>query len=336
MRRPAPARLPSAIEVSVDLPMPGEPPSSTSEPGTRPPPSTRSSSPIPVFSRGIRGASTSASVTGLTARPVEGTGAPRSRPAAARRRGRRPSPRRPRRARREVGARLVDPHAARDVDEDVRTADPDAAVAAEDREHQREAVAIDPVGDPARRHQLARRDERLHLHQQRPRALHRGEHDAAGRAGGLAHERPRRPRPRPGRRRRISKTPTSFVEPKRFLSARSVRWVRSRSPSNCSTQSTRCSSTRGPASAPSFVTWPTSSDGDAALLGPPRDAVGDLAHLADRPGRAGQLAGVSVCTESTTQTSGRSASSVASRRRGPSPPARARPARLPAAARREA
>ena len=34
--------------VSVDLPIPGEPPSSTSEPGTRPPPSTRSSSPIPV------------------------------------------------------------------------------------------------------------------------------------------------------------------------------------------------------------------------------------------------------------------------------------------------
>ena len=34
--------------VSVDLPMPGEPPSRTSEPGTRPPPSTRSSSPMPV------------------------------------------------------------------------------------------------------------------------------------------------------------------------------------------------------------------------------------------------------------------------------------------------
>ena len=33
--------------VSVDLPIPGEPPSSTSEPGTSPPPSTRSSSPIP-------------------------------------------------------------------------------------------------------------------------------------------------------------------------------------------------------------------------------------------------------------------------------------------------
>ena len=33
---------------ACDLPIPGEPPSSTSEPGTRPPPSTRSSSAIPV------------------------------------------------------------------------------------------------------------------------------------------------------------------------------------------------------------------------------------------------------------------------------------------------
>ena len=32
---------------SVDLPMPGSPPSSTSEPGTRPPPSTRSTSRMP-------------------------------------------------------------------------------------------------------------------------------------------------------------------------------------------------------------------------------------------------------------------------------------------------
>ena len=44
-------RLPSAIAVSVDLPMPGEPPSRTTEPGTSPPPSTRSSSPIPVLRR---------------------------------------------------------------------------------------------------------------------------------------------------------------------------------------------------------------------------------------------------------------------------------------------
>ena len=54
-RRPAAARLPRAMFVSVDLPMPGEPPRSTREPGTRPPPSTRSSSPMPVCRRGTRG-----------------------------------------------------------------------------------------------------------------------------------------------------------------------------------------------------------------------------------------------------------------------------------------
>ncbi len=43
----AAAGAPSTMLVSVDLPIPGEPPSSTSEPGTSPPPSTRSSSPMP-------------------------------------------------------------------------------------------------------------------------------------------------------------------------------------------------------------------------------------------------------------------------------------------------
>ena len=37
----------AACSSSVDLPMPGSPPSSTTEPCTRPPPSTRSSSPMP-------------------------------------------------------------------------------------------------------------------------------------------------------------------------------------------------------------------------------------------------------------------------------------------------
>ena len=45
--------------------MPGAPPISTREPGTSPPPSTRSNSPIPVFSRSILGASTSPSGTGF-------------------------------------------------------------------------------------------------------------------------------------------------------------------------------------------------------------------------------------------------------------------------------
>ena len=51
----------------VDLPMPGAPPISTSEPGTMPPPSTRSSSPMPVLKRGECPAATSASGTGFAA-----------------------------------------------------------------------------------------------------------------------------------------------------------------------------------------------------------------------------------------------------------------------------
>src|SRR5204862_174875 len=72
VRRPAPCRLPSAIDVSVDLPMPGEPPISTIEPGTTPPPRIRSSSPIPVDSRSWRSAFTSASRTGFAGRPPAG------------------------------------------------------------------------------------------------------------------------------------------------------------------------------------------------------------------------------------------------------------------------
>ena len=103
---------------------------------------------------------------------------------------------------------------------------------------------------------------------------------------------------------RISKTPTSLVAPKRFLRARSVRKVRSRSPSKWSTQSTRCSSARGPARDPSLVTWPirirvTSS----------RFAVSSSAEVASRiaptlPGAASGIA--SVWTESITQAAGRS------------------------------
>ena len=48
MRRPAAHMLASAIVVSVDFPIPGAPPISTSDPGTTPPPSTESSSPMPV------------------------------------------------------------------------------------------------------------------------------------------------------------------------------------------------------------------------------------------------------------------------------------------------
>ena len=66
---PAAARRPSAPVVSVDLPMPGDPPINTSDPGTKPPPSTRSSSPMPVRRRSTFAARTSRSATGVSARP---------------------------------------------------------------------------------------------------------------------------------------------------------------------------------------------------------------------------------------------------------------------------
>src|SRR5215218_10972357 len=81
--RPAAARFARAPVVSVDLPMPGAPPMRTSDPGTRPPPRTRSSSPIPVERRSTLGASTCPSATGVSARPAERDGAAPPRPAGA-------------------------------------------------------------------------------------------------------------------------------------------------------------------------------------------------------------------------------------------------------------
>ena len=53
------------------------------------------------------------------------------------------------------------------------------------------------------------------------------------------------------------KQPTSSAAPNRFLTPRTIRSAVLRSPSKCSTTSTRCSSERGPAIAPSLVTCPT-------------------------------------------------------------------------------
>src|SRR5262249_16598541 len=58
------ARRSSAANSSVDLPIPGSPPSSTKEPGTTPPPSTRSSSLISVQRRISEEVTTSESRTG--------------------------------------------------------------------------------------------------------------------------------------------------------------------------------------------------------------------------------------------------------------------------------
>ncbi|MNO69577.1 hypothetical protein D3C76_604330 [compost metagenome] len=55
----------------VDLPMPGSPPISTTEPSTRPPPSTRSSSADAVEKRGISSTLTSARVLMLACCPAQ-------------------------------------------------------------------------------------------------------------------------------------------------------------------------------------------------------------------------------------------------------------------------
>ncbi len=111
---------------------------------------------------------------------------------------------------------------------------------------------------------------------------------------------------------RISKTPQSLVEPKRFLSARSVRYVRSRSPSNCRTQSTRCSRTRGPASAPSLVTCPTSTTAMPRALASRVMRSATSRTCPTEPAAPVSASACRVCTESITQTSGGSCSSVAS------------------------
>ena len=127
---------------------------------------------------------------------------------------------------REVGAGLVDAHAADDVDEHVgacRAATP--RVAGEHREHEREPVAVDAVGTrgAAARARAGATSACTSTSSGREPSI-AASTTRAGRARRLADEaRARRRAPRPGRSSRISKTPTSLVEPKRFFSARSVR-----------------------------------------------------------------------------------------------------------------
>ncbi len=80
----------------------------------------------------------------------------------------------------------------------------------------------------------------------------------------------------------MAKTPISSVPPKRFLVARRIRYWWLRSPSKARTVSTICSSTRGPAIAPSLVTWPTRTTAVARFLGVADELAGRGADLADR------------------------------------------------------
>ena len=112
---------------------------------------------------------------------------------------------------------------------------------------------------------------------------------------------------------RISKQPTSSAAPYRFFVARTRRSDECRSPSKCSTTSTRCSSTRGPAIEPSLVTCPTSTVAMPRALATAMSAAA-TARICGTPPAAPSLASLEiVCTESTTSRPGRTSSTWVSR-----------------------
>ena len=92
--------------------------------------------------------------------------------------------------------------------------------------------------------------------------------------------------------------------PNRCLVARSRRRAWWRSPSNDSTVSTTCSSTRGPASAPSLVTWPTSTVARSRLLASRTSRAAHSRTWATDPGAEPSSGSKTVWMESTTTRSG--------------------------------
>ena len=108
----------------------------------------------------------------------------------------------------------------------------------------------------------------------------------------------------------IAKTPISLTAPKRFLMARTRRKLLCVSPSKYSTVSTMCSSTRGPASVPSLVTWPTSTRLVPADLAWRVSCAAHSRTCATEPGAEVSCSEYSVWIESMTQKSGASACSA--------------------------
>ena len=100
----------------------------------------------------------------------------------------------------------------------------------------------------------------------------------------------------------ISKTPISSVGPKRFLTARMMRNWWPRSPSKCSVASTMCSSTRGPASVPSLVTWPTSTSAKPRVLASRISSAAQARTWLTVPGAESSASSQTVWMESITTT----------------------------------
>ena len=161
----------------------------------------------------------------------------------------------------EIGAGLGDAHATdhRDVDVEPREADA-RLVARAPRRAARAVLGRRPApsgGDPRGPRTPPGPAPRRAADGCRRRSARRSNRRrrTAGRRGTARSGRARRSGPAPpsrrGRARRSSRSGASAAR-----RSRSAWW---RSPPNESTVSTACSSTRGPASSPSLVTWPTST-----------------------------------------------------------------------------
>ena len=105
-----------------------------------------------------------------------------------------------------------------------------------------------------------------------------------------------------------SKQPTSSDAPKRFLIARINRRREWRSPSNCRTTSTMCSSRRGPAIDPSLVTCPTNNKVMSRSLQIRMSAPATSRTCVTPPGDPSVVALPIVCTESIMTSCGLTAS----------------------------
>jgi hypothetical protein len=102
----------------------------------------------------------------------------------------------------------------------------------------------------------------------------------------------------------ISKQPISSAGPNRFLVARTIRSVECRSPSKEMTTSTRCSSARGPAMAPSLVTWPTRIVVMFRLLATALSALATARTCVAPPSVPSTAGERTVCTLSSTSSEG--------------------------------
>ena len=102
----------------------------------------------------------------------------------------------------------------------------------------------------------------------------------------------------------MPKTPSSLTAPKRFLIARIRRKVEWLSPSKYSTVSTMCSSTRGPASAPSLVTWPIITTAMPCCLARRVSCAAQSRTCETEPGADCSSSLITVWIESTTTTAG--------------------------------